>query len=115
MKRWLLLSLLSIALLLLAAGALALQSSSEAEAGVISGDSAACAALHSNVDSGALVSSVDGPSLGSSDEALLAAKCYLVGVSVFPGGCVGDDLYVLRYLCYDPAKGWYYVNYWYCA
>jgi hypothetical protein len=111
MKRWLLLSLIPIALLLLAAGALALQSSGEAQAGAISGDSAACAAVHTD----ALVSSVDsaGPSL-SSDEALLAAKCYMVGIDVLRGGCGGDDLWILRYLCYDPAKGWYYVNYWFC-
>jgi len=111
MKRWLLLSLIPIALLLLAAGVLALQSSGEAQAGAISGDSAACAAVHTD----ALVSSVDsaGPSLGS-DEALLAAKCYMVGIDVLRGGCGSDDLWILRYLCYDPAKGWYYVNYWFC-
>ena len=44
MKRWLLLSLLPIALLLLAVGALALQSSDEAQAGAISGDSLSCPA-----------------------------------------------------------------------
>ena len=109
MKRWLLLSLLPIALLLLAAGALALQSSDEAQAGVISGDPVACAA-----DDGALVTSVDGTSSLSSEDALLSAKCYLVGIDIIRGGCGGDDLYILRYLCYDPAKGWYYVNYWYC-
>jgi hypothetical protein len=114
MKRWLLLSLLPIALLLLAAGALTLQSSDEAQAGAISSDSAACAAVHTDVDSGALVSSVDGSSLTSSDEALMAAKCYLVGIDVLRGGCGSDDLWILRYLCYDPGKGWYYVNYWYC-
>jgi len=114
MKRWLLLSLLPIALLLLAVGALALQSSDEAQAGAIPGDSVACAAVHSDVDGGALVSSVDGPSLASSDDALLAARCYLVGIDVIRSGCGSDDLYILRYLCYDPAKGWYYVNYWYC-
>jgi hypothetical protein len=38
----------------------------------------------------------------------------MVGITIFYGGCGSDDLYVLRYLCYDPAKGWYYVNYWYC-
>ena len=112
MKRWLLLSLLPIALLLLAVGALALQSSDEA--GAVAGDSAACAALHTDVDGGALVSSVDGLSLSSSSDALLAAKCYLVGIDRFIGGCGGDDLYVLRYLCYEPGRGWYYVNYWYC-
>jgi len=111
MKRWLLLSLLPIALLLLAVGALALQSSDEAQAGTISGDPVACAA---DASAGALVSSVDGPSLASSDDALLAAKCYLVGIDVIRSGCGSDDLYILRYLCYDPAKGWYYVNYWYC-
>jgi len=111
MKRWLLLSLLPIALLLLAVGALAFQSSHEA--GAVAGDSATCAALHTDVDGGALVSSVAGPSVSSSD-ALLAAKCYLVGIDRFIGGCGGDDLYVLRYLCYEPGRGWYYVNYWYC-
>jgi len=110
MKRWLLLSLLPIALLLLAAGALALQSSGEAQAGTISGDPIACSAAHGD----ALVSSVDGASLSSSEDALLSAKCYMVGVTIFPGGCGSRDLYVLRYLCYDPARGWYYTNYFYC-
>jgi len=110
MKRWLLLSLLPIALLLLAAGVLALRSSGEAQAGAISGDPVACSAA----DSGALVSAVDGMSLASSEDALLSARCYLVGITILPGGCGSDDLYVLRYICYDPAKGWYYVNYWYC-
>lgn len=114
MKRWLLLSLLPIALLLLAAGALALRSSGEVQAGAISGDSVACSAVHTEVDGTALVSSVDGTSLTSTDEALLSARCYLVGITIFPDGCGNQDLYVLRYLCYDPAKGWYYVNYWYC-
>jgi hypothetical protein len=111
MKRWLLLSLLPIALLLLAAGALALQSSNEAQAGVISGDPIAC----SVTDGGALVSGVEGTSLSSVDPALLSAKCYLVGIDRFPGGCGSDDLYVLRYLCYEAGRGWYYTNYWYCA
>jgi len=109
MKRWLLLSLLPIALLLLAVGALAFQSSDEAQAGAISGDPVACAA-----DDGALVTSVDGTSLVSTEDALLSAKCYMVGITIFYGGCGGDDLYVLRYLCYEPARGWYYTNYWYC-
>jgi hypothetical protein len=111
MKRWLLLSLLPIALLLLAAGALALRSSGEAEAGAISGDSAVCSAVHTD---NALVSSVDGPSLSTSNDALLAAKCYMAGISVFENGCGSRDLWILRYLCYDTNKGWYYVNYWYC-
>ena len=110
MKRWILVSLLPIALLLLAAGALALQSSDEAQAGTISGDPIAC----SDADGGALVSSVGGTSLTSTDDALLSAKCYLVGIDIFPGGCGSDDLYVLRYLCYEPGRGWYYTNYWYC-
>jgi hypothetical protein len=112
MKRWLLLSLIPIALLLLTAGALVLQSSGEAQAGAISGDSATCAAVHSD----ALVSSVDsaGPSLGS-DEALLAPACYLARISRFPGGCGNQDLLIMRYLCYQTGKGWYYVNYWYCV
>jgi hypothetical protein len=110
MKRWLLLSLiLPIALVLLAVGVLAFQSSGEAEAGTISGDPVACA-----VDDGALSTSVDGVSLSSTDNALMSAKCYLVGVTIFPGGCGGDDLYVLRYLCWESGRGWYYANYWYC-
>ena len=111
MKRWLLLSLLPIALLLIAVGALALQSSNEAQAGTISGDPVACAA---DAGADAMVSSVDGPSISGSSDALFAAKCYLVGIDVLRGGCGSDDLWILRYLCYDPAKGWYYVNYWYC-
>jgi hypothetical protein len=113
MKRWLLLLLIPIALLLLAAGALFLQSSGEAQAGAISGESVACAAIHTD----ALVSSVDsaGPSLGS-DEALLAPSCYLARISRFPGGCGNQDLWIMRYLCYEAGgKGWYYVNYWYCV
>jgi hypothetical protein len=109
MKRWLLLSLLPIALLLLAIGALAFQSSDQAQAGAMSGDPVACAA-----HDGALATSVDGVSLASTEDTLLSAKCYMVGITIFDGGCGNRDLYVLRYLCYDPAKGWYYVNYWYC-
>jgi len=109
MKRWLLLSLLPIALLLLAVGALAFQSSGEAQAGAISGDPVACAA-----DDGALVTSVEGTSLVSTEDALLSAKCYMVGITIFEGGCGNEDLYVLRYLCYEPGRGWYYTNYWYC-
>jgi hypothetical protein len=115
MKRWLLLSLLPVALLLLAAGVLALQSSGEAQGGAARGNSAACAAVHTNVDGGALVSSLDsaGPSLGGG--ALLAAECYFVGISRLIGGCGWGDLYILRYLCYTPAKGWFYANYSYCV
>jgi len=109
MKRWLLLSLLPIALLLLAVGALSLHSSDEAQAGSISGDPIACAA-----DDGALVSTVDGTSLTSSEDAMLSARCYLVGIDIVRSGCGSDDLYVLRYLCYDPGRGWYYTNYFYC-
>ena len=109
MKRWLLLSLLPIVVVLLALGALSLGSSDEAQAGSISGDPVACAA-----DGGALVTAVDGTSLASSESAALSARCYLVRIDVVPSGCGSDDLYILRYLCYDPAKGWYYVNYFYC-
>jgi len=102
MKRWLLLSLLPIALLLLAVGALSLRSSGEAQAGAVSGDPIACAAQDAG---GALVTSVDGTSLTSSENAALAASCYFVG---------SDDLWIMRYLCYTPQKGWYYVNYFFC-
>jgi hypothetical protein len=110
MKRWLLLSLLlPIALVLVAVGVLAFQSSDQAQAGAISGDPVACAA-----EDGSLVTSVDGTSLASTENALASAKCYLVGVTIFDGGCGSDDLYVLRYLCYEVGRGWYYTNYWYC-
>jgi hypothetical protein len=111
MKRWLLLSLLPIALLLLAVGALSLRSSDEAQAGAISGNPVACAAQDAD---GALVTSVDGSSLTSSENAALAASCYFVGIDVFRSGCGGDDLWIMRYLCYDKTKGWYYVNYFFC-
>jgi hypothetical protein len=111
MKRWLLLSLLPIALLLLAVGALSLRSSDEAQAGAISGDPVACSAQDAD---DALVTSVDGVSLASSENAALAANCYFVGFVIFENGCGNEDLWVMRYLCYKPDKGWYYVNYWYC-
>jgi len=111
MKRWLLLSLLPIALLLLAVGALSLRSSDEAQAGAVSGDPVACAAQDAG---GALVTSVDGTSLTSSENAALAASCYFVGIDVFRSGCGNQDLWIMRYLCYTPQKGWYYVNYFFC-
>ena len=115
MKRWLVLSPVPIAGLVLAAGVLVARSSGGVEAGVVAGDSAACARAESDVDAGALVSSVSGPPLSSGDQAPLAgAKCYLVGIEMLSRGCGCRDLYILRYLCYDSAKGWRYVNYWYC-
>jgi len=47
---------------------------------------------------------------------LLAPSCYLARISRFPGGCGNQDLWIMRYLCYEAGgKGWYYVNYWYCV
>ncbi|UCH87652.1 MAG: hypothetical protein JSU97_04525 [Dehalococcoidia bacterium] len=41
-------------------------------------------------------------------------QCYFAGITRFPNYCGSRDLWVLRYLCYTPEKGWYYVNYRYC-
>ena len=110
MKRWLLLSLLALAVLLLSVAVISLRSSDEAQAGAVSGDPvASCAA-----DDGALVTSVDGASLTSSANAALAADCYFVALPVFENGCGNQDLWIMRYLCYTPQKGWYYVNYFFC-
>jgi hypothetical protein len=60
MKRWLLLALLPIALLVLAVGALAAKSSGGAQAGAAPGDSAACpAGAQSDLDRSALIASLD--------------------------------------------------------
>ncbi len=117
MRIWrvpLLLLVAAIAFLAIAGGALLLQSSDEAEARFISGDSLSCSAVGASGD--ALVVSPDstGTSLTTTDTAALSAQCYFAGITRFPNACGGDDLYVLRYLCYTPEKGWHYINYLYC-
>ena len=117
MRKWrnpLLLLVAVITLLAIAGGALLLQSADEAEARIVSGDSLSCSAVGASGD--ALVVSPDsaGTSLTTTDTAALSAQCYFAGITRFPNGCGSRDLYVLRYLCYTPAKGWHYVNYAYC-
>ncbi|KPK47794.1 MAG: hypothetical protein AMJ77_01900 [Dehalococcoidia bacterium SM23_28_2] len=114
MRIWrlpLLLVVAVIALLAIAGGALLLQPSDEAEAKIIPGDSLSC-----NASGEALVVASDsaGTSLTTTDTAALSATCYFAGITRFPNGCGGDDLYVLRYLCYEPGRGWFYANYMYC-
>jgi hypothetical protein len=104
----------AIALLSIAGGALLLQSSHQAEAGVISGDSLSCSAVGAPGDALVVASDSTGTALTTTDTTALSAQCYFAGITRFPNACGGDDLYVLRYLCYDPARGWYYVNYMYC-
>ncbi|MDP2948861.1 MAG: hypothetical protein Q8P22_04920 [Chloroflexota bacterium] len=119
MKRWrirLLFFLAPIALLLIAGGALLLQPSGQAQAAVGTGDSISCSAASAPVDALVVAPDSAGTSLGSTtDSPALSATCYFVGITKFNGACGNQDLYVLRYLCYSPTKGWYYVNYAYCA
>jgi hypothetical protein len=117
MKSWrtpLLLLVAAIAFLAIAGGALLLKSSDQAEAGIISGDALSCSALDASGDALVVASDSAESSMTSTDTASLSAECYFAGITRFPGGCGSRDLYVLRYLCYTPAKGWYYVNYMYC-
>jgi hypothetical protein len=116
-RKWripLLLLAVAITLLAIAGGAFLLQSADQAEAGVASSNSLACPA--SGGSSEALVVAPDsaGTSLTTTDTPALSAQCYFAGITRFIGGCGGEDLYVLRYLCYTPEKGWHYVNYGYC-
>ena len=119
MKRWrirLLLLLAPIAFLLIAGGALLLQPSGQAQAAVGTGDSISCSAASAPVDGLVVAPDSAGTSLGSTtDSPALSATCYFVGITIFPNGCGGDDLYVLRYLCQRENKAWYYVNYGYCV
>lgn len=117
MRKWrnpLLLLVAAITLLAIAGGAFLLQPADEASAGIVSGDSLSCSASGGSDD--ALVVSPDsaGTSLTTTDTAALSATCYFAGITRFPNACGSRDLYVLRYLCYTPEKGWYYVNYAYC-
>ena len=118
MRIWrmsLLLLVAAIALLAIAVGAFLLQASDEAEAGIISGDSLSCSTLGASGDALVVAPDSAGTSLATTDTTDLSATCYFAGITRFPGGCGGQDLYVLRYLCYDPPKGWFYVNYAYCV
>ena len=103
----------AVTLLAIVGGAVLLQHSDSAEATIISGDSV-CSAEDGSGDALVVASDSAGTALTTTDTASLSAQCYFAGITRFPGACGGDDLYVLRYLCYDPAKGWYYVNYLYC-
>jgi hypothetical protein len=107
----LLLLVAAITLLAIAGGAFLLQPSDEAEAKIIPSDSLSC-----NASGEALVAAPDsaGTSLTTTDTSALSATCYFAGITRFPNGCGGDDLYVLRYLCYEPGRGWFYANYMYC-
>ena len=118
MKRWrnpFLLLVAVITLLAIAGGALLLQPSGQAEAGIISGDSLSCSAVDASGDALVVAPDSAGTSLTTTDTAALSATCYFAGITRFPNACGSNDLYVLRYLCYDRAKGWFYVNYAYCV
>ena len=117
MKGWrtpLLLLVAAVALLAVVGGALLLQPSHQAEAGIVSGDSLSCSAVDAPGDALVVAPDSAGTSLATTDTPALSAVCYFAGITRFPDGCGNQDLYVLRYLCYDPAKGLYYVNYAYC-
>jgi hypothetical protein len=113
-RKPLLLLVAAITLLAIAGGVLLLQSSDEAEAGIIPGHSLFCSAAGAPGDALVVAPDSAGTSLATTDTAALSAQCYFAGITRFPNGCGSDDLYVLRYLCYDPARGWFYVNYAYC-
>jgi hypothetical protein len=104
----------AIALLAIAGGALLLQPSDPAEAGIIPGDSLSCSAASASSDALVVASESAGTSLATTDTATLSAECYFVGITRFIWGCGNQDLYVLRYLCYSAGQGWHYVNYLYC-
>lgn len=62
----------------------------------------------------ALPNSFGGYATQSVDVQLSDPVCYFAGITRFIHGCGSRDLYVLRYLCYTPERGWYYINYYYC-
>ncbi|KPK21938.1 MAG: hypothetical protein AMJ76_01375 [Dehalococcoidia bacterium SM23_28_1] len=101
-------------LVAIAGGALLLQSSDNAEARAISSDSLSCSAAGAPADALVIASDSAGTSLTTTDTATASATCYFAGITIFPNGCGNQDLYVLRYLCYTPSRGWHYVNYAYC-
>jgi hypothetical protein len=117
MRKWripLLLLVVAITSLAIAGGALLLQSADQAEARIVSGDSLSCPASGGSGDALVVAPDSAGTSLTTTDTPALAAECYFVGITRLIGGCVGQDLYILRYLCYTPAKGWHYLNYAFC-
>jgi hypothetical protein len=117
MRKWrnpLLLLVAAITFLAIAGGALLLQSADQAEAGIVSGDSLSCSAVDASGDALVVAPDSAGTSLTTTDTPALAAQCYFAGITRFPNGCGSQDLYVLRYLCYTPERGWHYVNYLYC-
>ncbi len=117
MRKWripLLLLVAAITSLAIAGGTLLLQSADQAEAKIVPGDSLACSASGGSGDALVVAPDSAGTSLTTTDTPALAAECYFAGISRFIHGCGGDDLYVLRYLCYTPEKGWHYLNYLFC-
>ncbi len=62
----------------------------------------------------ALPNSFGGYATQSVDVQLSEPQCYFAGITRFPNYCGNQDLYVPRYLCYTPEKGWFYINYYYC-
>jgi hypothetical protein len=115
-SKLLLLLVAVIALLAIAGGALLLQHSDQAEAGIIPGDSLSCPASGGSSDALVVAPDSTGTSLTTTATAALSAECYFVGISRLVGGCGGQDLYILRYLCLRPTtKLWYYANYLYCV
>jgi hypothetical protein len=117
MRIWrlpLLLLAVAITLLAIAGGALLLQPSDKAEAKIIPSDSLSCSASGGSGDALVVAPDSAGTSLTSTDTAALSVQCYFAGITRFPNACGSQDLYVLRYLCYDPARGWFYANYMYC-
>ena len=117
MRKWripLLLLVAAITLLAIAGGTLLFQSADQAEAGIVSTNSLSCSASGGSGDALVVAPDSAGTSLTTSDTPALSAECYFAGITRFVHGCGSRDLYVLRYLCYTPERGWHYVNYWYC-
>lgn len=92
MKRWLLLSLIPIGLLLLAAGALLLQFAGQAEAEIAPGDALSCSASGGSGDALVVAPGSAGRSLETTNTAALSAQCYFVGISSLVDGCGSGDL-----------------------
>ncbi|MGD0205093.1 MAG: hypothetical protein ABSB57_01425 [Dehalococcoidia bacterium] len=109
-----LLLVVAITFLAIASGALLLKSSDQAEAGITLGDSLSCPASGGTGDALVVAPDSAGTSLTTTDTAALSADCYFIGITRFPRGCGNQDLWVLRYLCYNATQGWHYVNYLYC-
>jgi hypothetical protein len=117
MRKWripLLVLVAAITLLAIAGGTLLSQSADQAEAGIVSSNSLACSASGGSGDALVVAPDSAGTSFTTTDTPALSAECYFAGITRFVNGCGHRDLYVLRYLCYTPERGWYYVNYAYC-